>query len=331
MQIGKLPADTLNRLLAKTPLVEGVLIGPAYGEDAAAVAFGGKVLVAATDPITFTTDRIGCYAVSVNANDIAAHGARPRWFLATILLPEGSPEALAEAVFDQIRDSCERIGVALIGGHTEITQAVGRVVVCGCMLGEVDEGKLIRTAGARVGDALILAGGIAIEGTGILAREAAHELAARGVAREVIESAARLIDNPGICILDYAMIAIEVGGVTSMHDPTEGGLATALRELAAASGRGLRIDRGAIQILPECRAVCDALGLDPLGLIASGSLLIACAPDRAERIVDALRSRDVPAGVIGEVVEAKCGLRFDDGADLPAFARDEIARCFEER
>jgi hydrogenase maturation factor len=116
-----------------------------------------------------------------------------------------------------------------------------------------------------------------------------------------------------------------------MHDPTEGGLATALRELAAASGRGLRIDRGAIQILPECRAVCDALGLDPLGLIASGSLLIACAPDRAERIVDALRSRDVPAGVIGEVVEAKCGLRFDDGADLPAFARDEIARCFEER
>ena len=331
MQIGKLPADVLNRLLSKTRPAEGVLIGPAYGEDAAAVRFGGKILVAATDPITFTTDRIGHYAVSVNANDIAAHGARPRYFLAMILLPDGACESDAECVFNQINESCERIGVALIGGHTEVTQAVDRIVVSGCMLGEVDEGGLVHTAGARVGDALVLAGGIAIEGTAILAREAEDELLAKGIAPEVIESAKGLLDNPGICILDYAMAATEVGGVTSMHDPTEGGLAAALRELAAAAGCGLVIDRDAIHILPECRAMCDALRLDPLGLIASGSLLIACSPEGAGEILARIQAAGVPASNIGEVVAAKHGLGFYDGSDLPAFPRDEIARYFDER
>ena len=329
MEIGKLPAETLSRLLAKASSAEGVLIGPTYGEDAAAVVFGGRILVAASDPITFTTDRIGYYAVSVNANDIAAHGARPRWFLATILLPEGASESDAENVFDQINRSCERIGVGLIGGHTEITRAVDRIVVCGCMFGEVDEGGLVYTAGARVGDALVLAGGIAIEGTSILAREAEGELVAKGVPPEVIKSGRQLLDNPGICVLDYAMAAVEAGGVTSMHDPTEGGLATALRELASASKRGLRISRDAIHILPECREICDALGLDPLGLIASGSLLIACSPDRVGEVVSRLQAANVPASVIGEVVEAKHGLTFDDGSDLPAFSRDEIARYLD--
>ena len=328
MQSGKLPPDILNRLLARTTKDPGVIIGPAYGEDAAAVRFGGRILVAAGDPVTFATDRIGHYAVSVNANDIAVMGARPRYFLATILLPADAPESDAEAVFDQINDACRAIGVTLIGGHTEITPSVADVVVSGCMLGEAAEDSLITSAGARVGDAVILAGGIAVEGTTILAREAADELAERGVTAEVISRAQSYLDDPGICIAHYAKVATQTGGVTSMHDPTEGGLATGLRELAAASGHGIEIVRDSIHILPECAAICDALDLDPLGLIASGSLLITAPPDAAERIVRALGEDSAPVCIMGTVVNADAGMKFDDSTAIPEFDRDEIARHF---
>ncbi|MGC8861550.1 MAG: AIR synthase family protein [Armatimonadota bacterium] len=331
MQIGKLPPEVLIPLLSNVRPDQSVIIGPHYGEDSAAVRVRRRVLVAASDPVTFASDQIGSYAVNVNVNDIAAHGARPRWFLATILLPEGASESEAASIFGQINESCERVGVTLIGGHTEVTQSVRQTLVCGCMLGEVDEDKLVRTGGARVGDAVLLAGGIAIEGTAILARDASERLLSVGVAPDVIQSARRLLDDPGICILDCAMAAVETGEVTSMHDPTEGGLATALRELAAASGCGLLIHRDAINILPECRVICAALDLDPLGLIASGSLLITCAPGRAGEIMDRIRALSAPVNVIGEVVPQKCGLAFSDGSGLPVFSRDEIARCFEQR
>ncbi len=325
MDIGKLPPETLNRLLARTTRHPGVIIGPAYGEDAAAVRFGGRVLVAAGDPVTFTTDRIGDYAVSVNANDIAVMGAEPRYFLATILLPEGGSESDAEAVFDQINDACRSIDVALIGGHTEITRSVTSVVVSGCMLGEADEGCLVTSAGARVGDDVILAGGIAVEGTAILAREAADELAARGVSAEVISRARSYLDDPGICVARYARAAVQAGGVTSMHDPTEGGLATGLRELAAASRCGIEIARENIHVLNECEIICRALGLDPLGLIASGSLLVTVDADSADNVLGALQQAGVEATRIGRVCEADRGLTFDDGTRLPVFERDEVA------
>lgn len=331
MDIGKLPPDILTRLLSHTRTDPSVIIGPAYGEDAAAVRFGGKLLVAAADPVTFATDRVGYYAVSVNANDIAVLGAIPRYFLATIFLPEGSAESEAESVFNEIEDACRAIDVTLIGGHTEITPTVSRIVVSGCMLGEADENRLVRTSGARVGDALVLAGGIAIEGASILAREAKNDLLTRGVDEAVIERARGYLDDPGICVLRYAQIAMEIGGVTAMHDPTEGGLATALREVAAASGKGLRIDRASIPVLPECHDFCRALGIDPLGLIASGSLLIAVDPASVEAVLNGFEQADIRARRIGSVTAPDDGVRFDDGADLPSFERDEIARYFDKR
>ncbi len=329
MKTGKLPPDILKRLLAEAKEDVNVLIGPRIGEDAAAVRFGGNVLVATTDPITFACDRIGYYAVAVNVNDIAVHGAEPRYFLATILLPEGSSESDAEAVFNQIRTECERLDISLIGGHTEITPTVERVVVCGFMLGKTEEGSLISTGGARIGDVLILAGKIAVEGTSILARDAVEDLLASGVPQDVIERARALLDDPGICVLEYARAAMQAGGVTSMHDPTEGGLATALRELAEACNYGLRINKAAISVLDECAIICKALELDPLGLIASGSLLIAAEPKNADAIVRNLEECGVQASVIGEVVEREQGIRFYDGEEMPLFERDELARYFD--
>ena len=329
MDAGKLPADVLARLLSGTAQPDPrVLQGPGIGADAAVIDVGGRLLIAKADPVTFATDRIGWYAVQVNANDVACMGGAPRWFLATVLLPEGAPESLAVAIHEQITAACEALGVTLVGGHTEVTYGLTRPIVAGQMLGEATREGVVWPGGARPADALILTQGIAIEGTSVLAREAADALLAAGVTRAEVEAAASLLDAPGISVVRAAQAAAQAG-VTAMHDPTEGGLATGLAELAAAANAGLEVDADVVRVLPETRAVCDALGLDPLGLLASGSLLAAAAPERAGAVLAALAAEGIDAAVVGRVTEASAGLRLrsaDGLRELPSFPRDELAR-----
>ena len=329
---GKLPLELLSDLLDKIDARDPrVALGARAGEDAALIDMGDRYLVAKTDPITFATDLIGWYAVQVNANDLAVMGATPRWLMATLLLPEGTSADDVRAIFNQLLDACDALGVTLIGGHTEITHNLPRPIAIGAMLGEVAKDKVVLTSGAQVGDSIALTQGVAIEGTAILAREAADVLAAKGVSQDVIRRAQELLFTLGISVAKAAAIACEVGGVNSMHDPTEGGLATGLLEIATAAGVGVAVDAERIPVLPECRAVCDALSLDPLGLIASGALLATLPPADARRLTDELRRAGIPAVEIGRVTPASDGLRLiSNGAEraLPTFERDELARFF---
>ena len=199
MQPGKLPHDILARLLRDLPRRDPrVLLGPGVGRDAAVIDTGGpRLLVAKADPITFASEEIGWYAVHVNANDIACTGARPLWFLATILLPAGSTPSLPESIFAQAAEACEALGIEIVGGHTEITIGLDRPIVSGAMLGEAERDGLVRPDGARAGDALVLTKGIAIEGTAVLAREAAPALRKLGVPVATVETARRYIRTPG--------------------------------------------------------------------------------------------------------------------------------------
>ncbi|MDW8131108.1 MAG: AIR synthase-related protein [Bryobacterales bacterium] len=317
------------------PADPSVVVGPALGEDAAVLDLGGpELLVAKTDPITFVASGAARYLLAVNSNDLAVTGAEPRWLLVTAMLPEGVSQGEAESLFEELREACEQAGISLVGGHTEVTVGLERPILVGCLLGTVQRERLVRSSGARPGDALILAGGIAIEGTAILAREHAGELRRRGVPEALIAAAADWIDRPGIGVRTAARLLLDGGGVTAMHDPTEGGLATALHELAEAANIGLRVRREAIAVLPECRAICDALGLDPLGLLASGALLAAVEPGAAAAAVERLQAAGIPASVIGEARPASEGrlLASEQGiAALPVFARDELARYLENR
>jgi len=335
MRPGKLPPEMLAGLLARLPTDDPrVIVGPRVGEDAAVIDFGDRFLVAKTDPVTFATDLIGWYTVNVNANDIATMGAEPKWFLATLLLPETADRDEIEAIFDQLADACHSLGVAAVGGHTEVTIGLDRPIMIGCMMGEVDKGKLLTSAGASAGDAIILAGAIAIEGTALLAREAADALRSKGMSEGALATARDLLFDPGISVVAAARAAIASGGVTALHDPTEGGLATGLLELALSSDVGLEIVRDEIPILDLTRAVCAALELDPLGLIASGSLLIATEHDRAAGIVRALRAVGKSAATIGRAAPKQAGVTLvEEGRrlPLPQFDRDEIARYFDDR
>jgi hydrogenase expression/formation protein HypE len=330
--LGKLPADVLARLLTTiAPADPRVILGPGIGLDAAVIDMGDRLLVAKTDPITFAADSIGWYAVQVNANDIATTGAAPRWFMATVLLPESrADETMAEHIFDQIYSACAAIGASLVGGHTEITYGLDRPIVVGAMLGEVAREALVTPSGARPGDALLLTKGIAVEGTAIIAREKAQALA--HLDPVFLERCRRFLIEPGISVVRDAAIATSAGRVHAMHDPTEGGLATGLYEMALASGIGLAIEADAVPIYPETVALCHAARLDPWGLIASGALLLAVQVEDAEKIVSALQAQGILAAVIGRATPAAQGvqLRTPEGTcALPHFARDEIARLFE--
>lgn len=334
MRVGKLPPHLLERLLESIEIGDPrVIVGPRLGEDAAVLDMGDRLLVATTDPITFATDLIGEYAVHVNANDIAVMGAKPRWFLATILLPEAAEEPLVERIWDQILQACRSLGVTLIGGHTEVTHRLPRPIVAGCMLGEVDRERLVTTAGARVGDDILFTKGIAVEGTALLAREAEARLLAAGVSRRVVRRAREFLFDPGISVVQEALVASGCARVHCMHDPTEGGLAAGLWEIARAAGVGLRVDEGQIPLLPETAVICKKLGLDPLGLLASGSLIITAAPQDTPRMLSALKERGVEARIIGKVTVVEEGVRIHRASGeeaLPLFSRDELARFLEE-
>jgi hydrogenase maturation factor len=333
LPVGKLPAELLQELLRKyTRPNSRVIVGPGVGEDAAVIDFGERYLVAKTDPITFATDEIGWYAVNVNANDIACSGGVPKWFLVTALLPAGTADAeMAESIFAQLAEACQALDITLCGGHTEITYDLERPILVGLMLGEVEPARLVHSGGARPGDALILTKGIAIEGTALIAREKGDMLAGEFPA-DFLQRCRQMLHEPGISVVREARLLRQHVDVHAMHDPTEGGLATALWELAAAAGVGLRVYRDAIPILPETQALCQRFGLDPLGLIASGALLATVPAVQAEEAVRLLAEAGIAARCIGEVLPAGEGVWLRDaGGDqpLPRFARDEFARLVE--
>ena len=332
--LGKLPPADLAALLAELPDTDPRLIlGPGIGHDAAVIEFGDRLLVTKSDPITFATDEIGWYAVHVNANDIACLGAAPRWFVASLLLPEGkTTPAMVKRIFQQSQAACAEINVTVVGGHTEITHNLERPIMVGTMFGEVAPEKLVRSDGALPGDKILLTKGIAVEGSALLARERGAYLQDKyNLSAELLTRAGQFLHQPGISVVRDAALATANGDVHAMHDPTEGGVATGLHELATAAGVGAVIEEQALPLLPETEALCTPLNINPLGLIASGALLAAVAPADAGQIVTALRSNGIAAQLIG-TIRAEPGVYLSGPAGerpLPQFARDEITRIFE--
>lgn len=333
---GKLPGPILDRLITtyRTRMDPSVIISPGYGRDAAAVRLdAANDLIVKSDPITFATDGAARYLIAVNANDVACLGGIPRWLTVVALLPEGSTtETLVERLFADLQDACDAFGISIIGGHTEITSGVDHPLLIGTMLGTPGPQGLIHPGNARINDDLLLTKWIGIEGTALLARERGRALE-RAVGKGLVARAAKLLRHPGISIVADVRAALALPGVTALHDPTEGGIATAVHELARGSGCGAEILADAIPILPETRLICDHLGLDALGLLSSGALLMAVSPHRRDEIEGACREAGVTVTHIGKLVPPEDGLTLiQDGERhfLPRFDSDEIARVLQD-
>jgi hydrogenase maturation factor len=304
LQPGKLPFTLLKNLLKLRGAPDRrVVLGPAIGRDAAVIDLGSHYLILKSDPVTFTAEEIGWYAVHVNANDVAVMGARPAWFQPTIIVPPGTRADAVRRIFRDIDRSARLLGIAVTGGHTEVSPAVCQPIVSGDMQGIVDPSQLVTSAGARAGDVLIMTKAAGIEGTSIIARafprDARRVLGAHGQ-----RAAARFHHEPGISVVGEALAAAR-HGATAMHDPTEGGVATGLWELASASGKRLIVDLDRIPVLAPTERLCSHFQLRPFGLIGSGALLATVPQGRAQALLQALRRLRVAATVIGSVAPGR--------------------------
>lgn len=300
MKIGKVPENVLKRSVLKqihTKRPE-VVLGADVGEDCAAVKLApDETLVLSTDPITGTAQDIGTLAIQITANDLASSGAEPIGVLLTILLPPKVREIALKRIMTQVEEACAKVGIQIMGGHTEVTAVVNQPVVTVCGVGKVKDGKLVSTAGARSGMDILVTKWIGIEGTAILAKEKEEELLTRFSA-PFVEKAKKFDEY--ISVLSEAAVAVG-SGVSAMHDVTEGGIFGALWEMAEASGVGLEIDLKKIPIRQETVEVCEFFGINPYKLISSGCMLMAAADGNT--LVRELEKAGIPATIIGKATD----------------------------
>jgi len=300
MNLGKIPETVLKRSVLNQikHRRDEVLVGPAIGEDCSVLEVAeDEVIVISSDPITGAVQDIGTLAVHITANDIASNGAEVIGIMLTILLPEGSVEAELRAMMQDIEAVCKKLNIEVIGGHTEITKAVQQPIVTVTGIGKMKRSEMIKTAGAKPGQEIVMTKWAGLEGTAIIANAKEEELRARYSA-SFLDGAKKMIDY--ISVVPEAMVARAIG-VTSMHDVTEGGIFGALWEIGAASKVGLEVDLKKILLKQETVEICEFYDLNPYLLISSGCMLIIT--DKANQLVEGLKAEGITAAVIGRITE----------------------------
>lgn len=302
MKIGKVSETVLKRSVLNQigHRRNEVLVGPAIGEDCSILQLEeDEVLVMSTDPITGTVQDIGTLAVHITANDIASNGAEVIGIMLTILLSKDMDEADLKKMIKDIEAVCSKLNIEVIGGHTEVTKAVNQPIVTVTGIGKMKRSEMIKTAGAKPGQEIVMTKWAGLEGTAIIANEKEKELLTK-YSPSFINSAKNMIQH--ISVVPEAKVARMVG-VTSMHDVTEGGIYGALWEIGAASKVGLEVDLKKILLKQETVEICEFFDLNPYMLISSGCMLIIT--DQANRLVDCLQLEGITAAVIGRITEGK--------------------------
>jgi hydrogenase maturation factor len=299
---GKAPADVLQGIVFKNLGSERkeVVLGPHVGVDGAIVEVDNKAMITSIDPITGALERIGWLAVNVNANDIATFGIRPTLFSSCILLPERTQEKTVETVCKQMNMAAKKLEIAIIGGHCETTPGITHPIVIGSAVGITEKNRYVTSSGAKAGDTLILTKGVGVEGTAILATDKQKLLKGR-FSDAFLRRASDFFSR--ISVVEDAVLAFERGGVTAMHDPTEGGVAGGIHEIADASNVGVKVFDAKMPIPEETLEICKFFKIDPLRLISSGALLIAAKKDFANGVVETLEKSGIEAAIIGEFLK----------------------------
>ncbi|MBO8141747.1 MAG: AIR synthase [Firmicutes bacterium] len=331
MKVGKLSAAQLRRLVLpyRGRSRPDVLVGPGIGLDSAVVDFGQEVCVVSSDPITGAAKGAGRLAVLVATNDVAACGAAPVGVQAVLLLAEGAKDAELEELMADIHVEADRLGISVLGGHTEVTSRVRETVAVVTAIGRARKDRYVTPAGAVPGFDMVVTKAAGLEGTAILAADFREELA-RALGPDVVSRAVAF--GQEISVVKDGLVAVEAGA-RAMHDATEGGLLGAVDEMCEASGAGCELWEDAVPVRPETAEICRHLGLDPLGLLSSGMMIIA-APDGAA-MVNALGRAGIPAATVGRFVEPSAGRRIR-GRDrrwrpLAPYPQDELWRFLEVR
>jgi len=328
MNIGKVPENILKRSIIKQIKTKRkeILVGAGVGEDCAVISLAAdEVFVISTDPITGTSHDIGSLSVHVTANDIASSGAEVIGVMLSVLLPENTEEAELKDMMRQVEETCAKLHIQTIGGHTEVTKAVSQAIITVTGVGKVKKDRVITTSGARPGDDVVVTKWIGLEGTSIIAKEKEQELLSK-FAPSFVEKAKSFSDY--LSVVPEAAVAAK-SGVSAMHDVTEGGIFGALWEVAEASGTGLEIDLKKIPVRQETIEVCEYFGLNPYTLISSGSMLIA--GPAGHDLVRVLQEAGIHAAVVGKVTSGNDRVLLNEGERrfLEPPKTDELYKIYE--
>ena len=316
MKLGKLSNDKLDSLILSKfgHMRKEVVCSPHVGVDCAAVDLGGRIAVLSTDPITAADKNIGSLTEHVSGNDAAAAGAEPIGLLVTLLIPPHGTEEEVEHIAQELAEAAKLANIEIIGGHTEVTASVTRYVTCAAVIARAGKNGIITPAGMKAGQDIIMTKMAGIEGTAVIASDAAGRT---GLTDAELEEARGFMSM--VSVVKEGLYAAE-HGATAMHDITEGGVFGAAWEMAEASGCGMVLYPEKVIMHPITKKICQKFGIDPYRLISSGSMLIAC--DDGEGMVKGLAAIGIPAAVIGKAVES--GVSTADGTEIPAPEADEL-------
>ncbi|SJZ76134.1 AIR synthase family protein [Garciella nitratireducens] len=312
MEIGKLPTEILEKkILSKIqPNRKEILVGAGVGEDCSVIDFGEEVCVLSTDPITGASKGIGKLAIHISCNDVASNGVEPIAILLTILAPESVSVEEISQVIEEAKETAAQLNVEIIGGHTEVSTAVKKMIVSTTCIGKGKKDFMVTSHGAQVGDDVLMTKWAGLEGSAILAQDREEELK-RVLPKDLLEEAKRYINH--ISVVEEGILAGSLG-VTAMHDVTEGGLLGALWELAEASKIGIQIKENLIPVTEATQKICEYFKINPLGLISSGVMLITT--NKTEKLLSIFRKRGIQVTKIGKVVQGESGL-IKDGKTTP--------------
>lgn len=301
MNIGKLPNELLEKLILnaiKTRRSE-TIVSPAVGEDCCVLDLGENLCVISTDPITAANENAGVLAVLVSLNDLASCGAEPVGILTTALLPPDTDEKSIIKLFGNINKTCEKMNIDVLGGHTEITDAVKKTILITTAIGKVPKNGLVKSEGAKVGDVILMTKAVALEGTSIIASDKNIEVR-QILSDDEFENAKSFINQ--ISVVEEGLTAARYGA-TSMHDITEGGILGAIWEVCKASEKGAEIHLEKIPVKSETIKICDFYGISPYKLISSGSMLITCNKKSVKKITKSIKEKGIDCTEIGEITE----------------------------
>jgi len=323
-RIGKIPPDSMVRAVYSHGGKSNprLVLGPGIGRDTAVVRLAKKLVVLTADPVTGTTRHIGEHSVHINANDIAATGARPVWYVCTLLLPPGTSEKTLARIMGGIDRASRSLGITVAGGHTEVTRRLENPLIAGFMIGELGS-RTLSSSNMRIGDWILMTKTAGIEGSAILASE--HSGRLKRVKAETIRKAQSFVKQ--ISIVEEAMSISKTLGVHALHDPTEGGVLNGLWEMAEASGLGIEVWADRIPVAMETLEICSELHLDPLKLMSSGCLLVAVASNSVRRVMKTLRDQSVMVSDVGRVRPSSKGRFLSKGGtkmELVAVPQDEL-------
>ncbi len=316
--IGKVSPEELKKYVFSRigKKSDSVLVGPAYGEDTAAIKIGEQILAINSDPIIFAADQIGTLGVNIASNDVAASGADPQWLTTIYLLPANDGDKL-DTITKQVNQISNKLGIAVIGGHSEFVPILDRPFLGLTCFGVTD--KFIPTGGAKPNDAIILTKGAGIEGTGIIATDFYSEVK-KVVSKKVLEDGKKKLDK--LSVIPESEILRKYAN--SMHDPTEGGIVDGLLELAMASNLRLDIQRNKIITSEDTKELCEAVNVDPLKIFGSGALVASVTQEYATQALDELDKAHVPATIIGYAKEGDEPVLKIDGKKYQKPIRDQL-------